>query len=65
MRNAFEDLFLEYGVDAYFSGHIHWYERMYPLKKNGTIDTAAIVDKNTYKYVFFSSLVHSPEAFLS
>lgn len=24
VRNAFEALMLEYGVDAYFAGHIHW-----------------------------------------
>jgi acid phosphatase len=48
LRNAYEDLFLEYNVDAYFSGHIHWYERMFPLGKNGTIDHSAIVNNNTY-----------------
>ncbi|KAE8356387.1 acid phosphatase AphA [Aspergillus coremiiformis] len=48
VRDAFEGLLLEYGVDAYFSGHIHWYERLYPLGANGTIDQAAIVNKNTY-----------------
>lgn len=48
VRNAFEGLLLEYGADAYFSGHIHWYERLCPLGANGTIDTASIVDNNTY-----------------
>jgi hypothetical protein len=28
--------------------HIHWYERIFPLTVNGTIDTASIVNKNTY-----------------
>ncbi|MCJ1296873.1 hypothetical protein MMC34_008441 [Xylographa carneopallida] len=31
----FEPLFLQYGVDAVFFGHVHWYERMYPIR-NGT-----------------------------
>ena len=49
VRNAFEPLMLRYNVDAYFAGHIHWYERMYPLMANGTVDTASIVDAHTYK----------------
>lgn len=48
MRSAWEDLFLEYGVDGYFSGHIHWYERTWPMGKNGTIVKDAIVNNNTY-----------------
>lgn len=48
LRAAFEGLLLEYGVDAYFSGHIHWYERLFPLGINGTIDKASVKDKNTY-----------------
>jgi acid phosphatase len=28
---AFEPLFLEYGVDVYLSGHVHWYERLYAI----------------------------------
>lgn len=47
MRNAFEDLMLENGVDAYFSGHIHWYERLFPIG-NSTIDKSSIVNNNTY-----------------
>ena len=47
LRAAFEGLLLEYGVDAYFSGHIHWYERMFPMG-NGTIDMASVKDKDTY-----------------
>ena len=37
------------GVDAYFCGHIHWYERMWPLGLNQTIDQSAIVNNHTYK----------------
>lgn len=35
-RAAFEALFLEYGVDIYLAGHVHWYERMWPIA-NGTV----------------------------
>ncbi|KZO90966.1 Metallo-dependent phosphatase [Calocera viscosa TUFC12733] len=38
MRAAFEQLFITYNVDAYFSGHIHCYERLWPLGVNSTID---------------------------
>jgi hypothetical protein len=48
MREAWEALFLEYKVDAYIAGHIHWYERLLPLGANGTIDTASVVNNNTY-----------------
>jgi len=32
---AFEPLILRYNVDFYFAGHIHWYERLYPIDANG------------------------------
>ncbi|KAL4898990.1 hypothetical protein BDW74DRAFT_184180 [Aspergillus multicolor] len=48
VRNAFEELLLTHGVDAYLSGHIHWYERMYPMTLNGTVDESAVVSKDTY-----------------
>ncbi|KAI5479092.1 hypothetical protein MNV49_004091 [Pseudohyphozyma bogoriensis] len=48
MRSAFEALFLEYNVDAYISGHIHWYERTFPMGFNGTIDNSAIINNNTF-----------------
>lgn len=48
LRNAFEAIFLKYGVDAYFSGHIHWYERLFPLGSGQTIDKDSIVNNNTY-----------------
>ena len=47
VRNAFEPLMLEYGVDAYFAGHIHWYERIFPMN-NLTIVHDDIVNNNTY-----------------
>jgi hypothetical protein len=58
MRNAFEALFLQYGVDAYFSGHIHWYERLYPLGANSTIDWDSVVDAHTYKVNEGKSITH-------
>ncbi|KAL4802032.1 Metallo-dependent phosphatase-like protein [Aspergillus unguis] len=58
VRNAFEDLFLEYGVDAYLSGHIHWYERMYPMTSNGTIDHGAVVNNHTYLSNTGKSMTH-------
>lgn len=48
LRAAFEGVLLEYEVDMYLSGHVHWYERMLPLGANGTIDTGSVVDNNTY-----------------
>ena len=58
VRNAFEPLLLQYGVDAYLSGHIHWYERLVPLGRNGSIDTSAIQDKNTYVTGTGKSITH-------
>lgn len=37
IRAAWEDVLLKSGVDVYIAGHIHWYERMFPLGTNGTI----------------------------
>lgn len=48
IRAAWEDVLLKYGVDVYIAGHIHWYERLYPLGVNGTIDTSSIVDNSTF-----------------
>ncbi|CAI7586902.1 acid phosphatase [Penicillium manginii] len=58
IRAAFEGLMLEHGVDAYLSGHIHWYERLFPLGTNGTIDTASIVNNNTYLTNAGKSMTH-------
>ena len=30
-QQAFESLFHQYGVDVYFDGHVHGYERTYPV----------------------------------
>jgi hypothetical protein len=32
---AFEPLILQYNVDFYFCGHVHWYERLYPIDADG------------------------------
>ena len=45
MRKHTEDLFLKYGVDVYFCGHTHRYERMGPVEYNIT-GSAEFADKN-------------------
>ena len=40
------------------TSHIHWYERLWPLGRNGTIDTAAIVNNNTYYAHNHKSVTH-------
>lgn len=47
LREAFEGLLLEYNVDVYLSGHIHWYERLFPLS-NSTIVKSNIINNNTF-----------------
>jgi len=41
-RLAFEYLLYQYNVDIYFGGHVHWYERFYPIQMN----TSEIVSMN-------------------
>ncbi|EGD72653.1 hypothetical protein PTSG_04388 [Salpingoeca rosetta] len=36
MRAAMEDIMFKHNVDAIFSGHVHAYERMFPVYKNKT-----------------------------
>jgi hypothetical protein len=50
LRDAFQTLLLKNEVDAYLSGHIHWYERMYPLTATGAVDTASISNKKGTAY---------------
>jgi acid phosphatase len=57
LRNAFQDLMIDNGVDMYLAGHIHWYERLFPLTRDGKVDQSAVVDKDTYKSSK-ESLVH-------
>ncbi|OBT58901.1 hypothetical protein VE04_00596 [Pseudogymnoascus sp. 24MN13] len=49
IRAAFQNLMLQNGVDAYLSGHIHYYERMYPLTSTGAVDSGSVIDQNTYR----------------
>lgn len=58
LRSAFQDLLIDNGVDAYLAGHIHWYERLYPLMSNGSIDTGSVVNNNTYETNPGVSLTH-------
>ena len=37
LRDAVEELFHEFGVDIYFCGHVHAYERSWPVYKNQTV----------------------------
>lgn len=47
LRNAFEPILLKYNVDAYFAGHIHWYERIWPMN-NLSIVASDIINNNSY-----------------
>jgi hypothetical protein len=38
--------------------HIHWYERLYPLGVNQTIDTSSVLDNNTYVVNPGKSMTH-------
>ncbi|KAI7371250.1 Acid [Hortaea werneckii] len=58
VRNAFQKLLMDNNVDAYLAGHVHWYERLWPLTSNGSIDHAAIIDNNTYHVNEGVSMTH-------
>ncbi len=45
-QKAMEDLFYKYNVDVYFSGHIHHYERTYPVYNGIVQKYNGIVQKN-------------------
>lgn len=40
LREQMEDVFLEFGVDLVLVGHVHSYERMYPVYNNTLITTS-------------------------
>lgn len=42
MRQSMEDLFYEYNVNIVFNGHVHDYERTYPVYKNVTDNNGPI-----------------------
>lgn len=50
LRAAWEQVFLRYEVDLYLAGHVHWYERLFPLGANGTIDAASVADGGATYY---------------
>ena len=54
-RPAFEPLFIKYDVDIVWWGHVHWYERMYPLSFNGTVDQTDYVDATKPIYILSAS----------
>lgn len=58
VANAFEKVLIEHGVDMYLAGHIHWYERLYPLEKGGKIDKGSVVSDNTYHTNPGKSMTH-------
>ncbi|OBT67459.1 hypothetical protein VE03_03049 [Pseudogymnoascus sp. 23342-1-I1] len=58
IRAAFQNLMLQNGVDAYLSGHIHYYERLYPLTSTGAVDSGSVIDKNTYRTNAGVSMTH-------
>ncbi|KAJ4006283.1 hypothetical protein NW752_010932 [Fusarium irregulare] len=57
LREAFERLFLKHKVDVYLAGHVHWYERLKPIR-NCIVNHTSIVDTNTYKVNPGHSIVH-------
>lgn len=57
-REAFESLFLEHGVDVFVAGHIHWYERMYPMGSSGEVYKDSYKDNHTYIANEGKSMVH-------
>ena len=54
-RPAFEPLFVQYDVDIVYWGHVHWYERMYPLSYNGTVDQTNYTDATKPIYILCAS----------
>lgn len=47
---AMEKLFFDYGVDVYFAGHVHHYERDYPVYA-GQVDNAGYINPNYTTHV--------------
>ena len=46
IQQAFEPLFHQYGVDLYFDGHVHGYERTFPVYQ------AEVLGQNTQNEYF-------------
>ncbi|KAF4963485.1 hypothetical protein FSARC_8494 [Fusarium sarcochroum] len=58
IRNAFQKLMLKNEVDLYIGGHVHWYERLYPLDVNGAKHNASVVSNHTCNTSPGKSMVH-------
>jgi len=48
---AFEGLFNKYGVDVYFAGHVHWYERLYAVSPGGIVENTNYIDPKAPVYI--------------
>ncbi|RGP78879.1 acid phosphatase [Fusarium longipes] len=57
LREAFESLFLKHKVDLYIAGHVHWYERLKPIR-NCHVDGPSVVKENIYRVNPGHSMVH-------
>jgi hypothetical protein len=51
VQAAFEPLFVKYGVDVVFSGHVHSYQRTFAVKNNGTSISKNFHNPNAPVYV--------------
>lgn len=48
---AFEALFIKYNVDMYYSGHVHYYERLWPLTTGGVVTQQNYVEPEGIVYI--------------
>ncbi|CEG49357.1 calcineurin-like phosphoesterase [Plasmopara halstedii] len=48
IQAAFEDLFIKYKVDVVLSGHVHYYERQFPVAKNKPVLDGVSSDGKVY-----------------
>jgi hypothetical protein len=51
LRNTYHPLFDQYGVDLVLQGHIHNYQRSYPLKYSQSNSSPIITDTHRYEYI--------------
>ncbi|KAF1315174.1 Calcineurin-like phosphoesterase, partial [Globisporangium splendens] len=49
VQKAFEELFIKYKVDLVVCGHVHAYERHYPIARSKPVLDGVSTDKKTYK----------------
>lgn len=62
VQNAFEDLLARYKVDLYISGHVHGYERHYPLFSNrGVVQASDDFIDPSYPIHVVNGAAGSPE----